>query len=727
MIINIITLACLALLVLEVIIMIANVLNKNRQERIEFLRGFKNGKCAVIYVSAIPLYCLGHLYAGDDFLKSVFSSISEIINLVVLNYDVSSIEGLMQDNLFYETTVYICFLLVGFNAMLFLFSLTNQHIWEYYQSVKSFIAKKNKLFIFGYNSKNKAIYKSDSKRYKTIIDKLSTEARYDMYLNKVAYINTEHYEKIVDKIFKALSRKDFECVVVVNTGKDDENIYVCRMFVDRIRLLEKQRQEELFAYLKVFVFGDPRYSAIYEDAVSSAYGCIHYVNEYQKIAMDFIDKYPLTKFMDEAQIDYKTSLIKENVDINMLLVGFGKTNRQIFMTSVANNQFLQQTENGPRLKQVKYHIFDKDFSEKNKNLNHSYYRYKNECSSLNEDEYLPLPSLPAEESYLHLDINDKEFYNNIKKIITRSKDDVNYIVISFASDLENIDMAQKLLEKRREWEVENLTVFVKARTWLKEETMLEEDCCHFIGNEEEVICNIEKIIADKFFRMAQMRNEIYDLEYAIASSEGETQIDDAFVEANKKNADKAWYVTKSQMERESSLYVCLSVRSKLHLMGLDYTEKENEGEALTEDEYIELYAGEDKPITDKYPAVNGKRVVSYSIDFAESRRKNMAIHEHQRWNSFMISKGMIPSDKEQIRNERLIDKNGNEKYTNGKNYRVRRHGNLTTFDGLVEFRKIVAQRDGVGEEQRDVIKYDYQLLDDAFWLLDANGYKIIRK
>ena len=29
-------------------------------------------------------------------------------------------------------------------------------------------------------------------------------------------------------------------------------------------------------------------------------------------------------------------------------------------------------------------------------------------------------------------------------------------------------------------------------------------------------------------------------------------------------------------------------------------------------------------------------------------------------------------------------------------------------------------------EKADVIKYDYQLLDDAYWLLNSNGYKIIR-
>ena len=133
----------------------------------------------------------------------------------------------------------------------------------------------------------------------------------------------------------------------------------------------------------------------------------------------------------------------------------------------------------------------------------------------------------------------------------------------------------------------------------------------------------------------------------------------------------------------------------------------------------------------------------------------------------MISKGTVPSNLYQI----YADHNG-RKFTNGKSYRERRHGNLTTFEGLVEFRRLLANRKEIimkkkqmiarqekidikevvideraeieasleneaykkflnmpsrYEQEFDVIKYDYQLLDDAFWLLNKNGYKIIQK
>ena len=53
--------------------------------------------------------------------------------------------------------------------------------------------------------------------------------------------------------------------------------------------------------------------------------------------------------------------------------------------------------------------------------------------------------------------------------------------------------------------------------------------------------------------------------------------------------------------------------------------------------------------------------------------------------------------------------------SNGRDYSVRKH-NLTTMKGLVEFRKIKAKKYNSTELKEDVIKYDYQFLDDIYWL-----------
>ena len=40
---------------------------------------------------------------------------------------------------------------------------------------------------------------------------------------------------------------------------------------------------------------------------------------------------------------------------------------------------------------------------------------------------------------------------------------------------------------------------------------------------------------------------------------------------------------------------------------------------------------------------------------------------------------------------------------------------------------MIASRDGENEEKYDVIKYDYQLMDGAWWLLNESGFQMIRR
>ena len=275
-----------------------------------------------------------------------------------------------------------------------------------------------------------------------------------------------------------------------------------------------------------------------------------------------------------------------------------------------------------------------------------------------------MPDQPAHEKFRHLDINSADFYSSIRDIVLEKPNDANFVVIAFGTDLENIDMAQKLVEKRREWQLDDLVIFVKARTWHKEQTLLEEDNCFFIGNEEDAVYNIERIVGDKLDKMAHLRNSIHRLECDITAHPDLT-VDEEYLRANDERAEMEWYTGINQYQRESSLYASLALRSKLLMMGLDYCRKGTEGVIpLTEEEYFDIYAGDDKPIPSEYPRANGKLIVSYPLEHKHSRRYNLAFHDHLRWNAYMITKGFVPSTVAQILEERTPD----GRYTDGKNY-----------------------------------------------------------
>lgn len=725
--INIITALCFAALTLLILYFIISFIIKNRADRISFIRSFKKGKCVAIFIIAIPLILIGYWYSGMSIIRSFLTAIPHVISFVVLKYDLDKISSLIEANIFYRITTYYCCILVAINAVLFAFSLTSQRLWQFSQAFKAAHNKNEAVYIFGFNQNNLSIYKSAKSKRKFIVDNITEKDCTSLYIKKISFLSGKPNEEIISQIFNLIYKFDGKYTIIINTENDEKNLNVGRLFVEQIEAADHTSKQKLFEHLSIYIFGNPKFESIYLDIVSKSFGCIHYKNKYQMIAMDFINKHPLTEFMTEQHIDYNSSLIKNNVDINVCMIGFGKTNQQIFMTSVANNQFLTTSKQGQVLKKVKYHLFDKNYAENNKNLNHSYYRFKNECTKVNTTEYLPLPELPAEEIYYHLDINEPIFYNQIKDIAKRNSNDINIVIIAFNSDLENIDLAQKLIEKRREWEVDNLVIFVKVRAPQKDYSLFKETNVILIGNEAEVVYNLNEITNDSVFRMAQMRNEIYDLEYKITTDKNFV-LDKIAITTNRKTANENWFINKSQLERESSLYGCLSLKLKLNLLGLDYCKKDdNDVPSLSEQEYLECYGIGDMPDNTSYGLnVEGKKIVKYDLNFPESKRKNLAILEHYRWNSFMISKGIIPASKEQILTE-TIEKNGKKKFTNGKNYQLRRHGNLTTFEGLTEFRQMISQRDNCEEADCDVIKYDYQLLDDAYWLLSNNGYKIIRR
>ena len=734
MLVNVVSIICCAIFAIVGLFVVAKIvfkMVKDRKEAISYIRSFKKGKCALILLPVFALYWVGFYHSDGNVIRAFYASIENALGFLVMKYDLDDIDALMQANALYKHTVYAGMLLVLLNAMLFAFSWLGQYLVCGAQRLIDRCSNRDRLVLVGNSPENIAIYHSDKKRRKLLLEDVAAvnasnrkKEEESLYMNGVAFQFANSLDAEIEKRICWARRRNKECLIIVNTGDDKRNIGICKTIVQKIAH-EKSEIGDIYKKLNVYVFGDPKYETVYADAVNKGNGCVHYVNKYMKVAMDFVDRYPFSQFMDERQIDYETTLIRDGVDINAILIGFGRANQQIFLTSVANNQFLTGSEAEPKLKAVNYVIFDKTPAENNKNLNHSYYRFKNECCDengkviLDEENYLDPPELPAKETYHHLDINDQNFYRQIQSVVTRNKNDANFIIIAFGADLENLDLAQKLIEKRKEWGLDNLTIFVKARAWHKENSFQDDAACYFIGNERDVVYNIDKITNDIIYKMSQERDVFYKV---AKEANGNSSYEELCT-----TASRAWHMKKTQIERESSLYCCLSLRSKLQLMGLDYcTEREIQELGLyaySQKAYWEYVASDDMPQNSMGEGQQPKIIFS-DLNFKQSRRRTMAIHEHMRWNSYMLSKGMIPATIKQIEELEVDDKG---RYINGKNYPLRRHGNLTTFEGLMEFRRIVGKKPDTDEKNEDVIQYDYQILDDAYWLLRTQGYKIVDK
>ena len=222
-----VTIICLVLLIGEVVFLLFNFLFKKRKDKILFLRNFKKGKFAVIYLTAFPLFLIGHLDNGCNIIEAFFTAINSVFNLVVIRFDVNGIANLMAKDDLYEFAIYFCFILAGINAILFTLSLTVQYVWCAIREAEAFLTRKSKLYIFGHNPENIAIYLSEKKRNKVIIDSISDADCERLYLEKISYISSDYLSTKIKRLINVVKKLDREYVFVINTGDDEKNMALC--------------------------------------------------------------------------------------------------------------------------------------------------------------------------------------------------------------------------------------------------------------------------------------------------------------------------------------------------------------------------------------------------------------------------------------------------------------------------------------------------------------------
>lgn len=748
---NIVITLCLVGMLLIVVATICNIARKNREQRLKYYRDYKKGNFLFIYLVSMPLYYLASFYENGSVTKAIFDAFKSGVELVVLKFDYDSVCALMQSSTYFSVAIWACYVLVVINTVFLATTVFIRRLENAYRKNKLKSCKKS-YAIVGFNENNKDIISSmQSASCVILAEEITDEIKNYAFVHKIAYA------KIVDGSVALTLQKLFgkdgdmgkggflnkSLDVVVNTLCDEQNLIYCEQVSTLITSLNLESLVwDNSRGLNVYAFAEPTNEQVFLNLTKKTSGCVHYINKYKLVAMDFVGKYPLTQFMSDEQIDCDSATIKSDVQLNVALIGFGKTNQQIFLTSVANNQFLSiydKNDQGTlKSKLVNYYVYDKKDSKNDKNLNHNYFRSTNE---LPDGEMLPLPfehneskdadCKPANEEFLTLDVNDFNFYASLKdRLVATNGKKFNYLVIAFGSDLQNLDFAEKVCEKLKEWGAREYThVFVKVRSDELKRSYVDAENHEYItfGNEKELVYNVAQIVDEKSEAMAKDRHVCYAMADAYMDAKRQEQdgmrkgnID--ILPENEKKAifdewEKAsvlsWY-KQSQTQRESNVYAVLSLRVKLQLMGFDYVPSTKDGD---EPAFLQKYQKDDEiKYADGLSEIKGRRIEQYTLDFKHNTlRECLTIQEHQRWNAYMITCGFVPETIDNMKQGRF------------KDFDIRRHSNLTTFDGLVEWRKIKAEVTGKSEEQCDVIKYDYQLMDNAVWLLNRHGYSVIKR
>ena len=261
------------------------------------------------------------------------------------------------------------------------------------------------------------------------------------------------FDKIIHRLISnTLDDESKQLVLVINTKDDEKNLSVCRRIVDCIKnafddeikviqcykdkekgkdpdtrdysdlLKSEERTIRRLEKLHILAFGSSVYETAYQSLEEEAYGVLRYTNKYRTMAMDFLVSYPLTQFIDRSKIN-AFGCVDADYDMNVVFVGFGETNQEMFTSSMIINQFIQGEQGQfPQTKQVNYYAFDRVEAKNNKHLNHHIFRYGEEFlggiekGMMDEADCLELPDEPYNMEFEKLDVNDIRFYDKIWQV-----------------------------------------------------------------------------------------------------------------------------------------------------------------------------------------------------------------------------------------------------------------------------------------------------------------------
>ena len=697
----------------------------SRKERLKRVKNFKRGKFAFIYIAAIPLFFLAYKYNGQTADGAIWLSVRSCIEAVVLKFDYSNIVPLLTESLLYHVAIECLYSLIILNTLLLTLSFCGQWLYNHLSFLFAKLLKKKLVAVVGTDKNALDILASVPKGYKGIlIAPLTPALKEEAYLRKAACFEPTNEDDLAAFMKKLCGNFEKRKVSVILKLEDDEkSLRYAEQFctlVKNSKLTKIPLRKDVG--LAVYIFASKTNEAVFARYVEGSQGIIRFINRHKQIAMDFIDRYPMTQFMTAREIDYSTATIRDEIGLNVLMVGFGKLNESLFLASVSNNQFLAMKNGKLTPKPVTYHIYDRyypqgKFTSETKvhsgSLHHGYLRYEEFLTFYKgkEDEFLDWAPMPAKTVKHPLEVTHPDFYASMRPILLK-ENSYNYIIISYGTDMENIELAEKLRQKLKEWEVKApVKIFVKVRDEKATRSVGNFDNIIFFGSDSGCVYNAEVILHEKIDRMARAKHLLYTAEYKIkdagiseAFTRGDTEVIDA--------AREKWFKYK-EFQRESNIYACLSARLKLQLCGYDYAETGTD----CSKQFLKQYEKNDARTPSAY-TVEGKTIWNYSNgeQFRTSLRWNLVVQEHQRWCANMIASGLIPCSKKELweqEKDELLEK--------------RKHGNLTTMEGLVEFRETLAKKKNTSAEKEDVIRFDYQIMDDIDWLLKESGYKIIQK
>lgn len=452
-------------------------------------------------------------------------------------------------------------------------------------------------------------------------------------------------------------------------------------------------------------------------------------DKYELTARQFVADYPVSAYVPREFFN-KNCTLKAGKEINVVFVGFGKVNYEIFKMCAMQFQFAGEEKGRLYSKPVHYHVFDRNPPRlSNEMFSRLLYEFDEdfaECGFPKPDKVCDLkePSV--------LDVNSVEVRKALKALV--SGNSFTFFVVSLENDFEDAACAHTVSRLFRG--SENYRIFVRAKNNTGDKLVSDGDKIIYFG-EEKLLYSHEAIVNNYLTELAQRINLLYNAGYG----------PDWLKETQKlKEGERYGYVSRMLsvpehvkfmltewekrpvMEQYANLYNALSLPFKLGLLGFKAQKREEGAQGVTEEEFNSRYVNSGK--------ASGYN--DYSYYFKTESGNVLAFCEHARWNAHYILSDYIQMSKEEMLKAVKTDENGKITAPH-KDTENKKHACLTTYEGLDELIKFKyslmypnADINSLSPTDESLCRlgklyaYDYMDLDRLYSVFESLGYSIVK-
>jgi hypothetical protein len=478
---------------------------------------------------------------------------------------------------------------------------------------------------------------------------------------------------------------------LVGKGRQDV-ILVSLLTKDRdvmtlVEKLNRHYQQYPTSQLKAFILYEDNQNLPVYESFSQEKHKMRFFSYHQLIAQQLILEYPLTSFLPKQFIDTEKATL-DDVTIQYHLLGFGRTNLEIYRHLFVTNQFPPKASK----------FFGKEITNYNKpTIEYNIYRDPTNSTitvpkfttpTISKKDYLPPPPISVATEEISTTFHDAAFVTHFDKHLKKS-DPYHVLIIAFDDDVMNLRVLQQVLAYLIEKRLHHYHLFVQItnRDYVQTSQLFKQ----------------KNVIAFGFGDYGYSLNQITNPIFTKIASQIQSTLNPAVP-----------FDSLVSEEKESLLYEAISLRFKLNLMGLDLAVQTR---GLTEANFLKRYDQDEQAAFHRtHPRAKNDADLNRYKPVAKKLRNLLARQEHLRWTANQITKGYIPmSLEEMVSSKSYVD------------HQVKKDARLTSFEGLFDLHEALVHQLAYSFSQADLIYPFFHTMDHLYDILKNTPFQVVDK